>query len=141
MDLGISGKMAIVSASSRGLGRGCAMALAEAGCDVVVNGRDADAVHATAGEIAGRFGVKATPVVADVGTPEGQAALLAACPEPDILVNNNGGPPNRHFSELDREKMLAGIVQNMVTPIELIQRVVGPMGASGFGRIVNITSS
>ncbi len=79
-------------------------------------------------------------MVADVGTPEGQAALLAACPEPDILVNNNAGPPFRDFRELDRQKMIDGVIANMIVPIELIQKVIDPMVARGFGRIVNITS-
>jgi 3-oxoacyl-[acyl-carrier protein] reductase len=81
-----------------------------------------------------------TPVVADVSTPEGQAALLRACPAPDILINNNAGPPVRNFHELDRKAMLDGVTSNMVTPIELIQKVIDSMTAHGFGRIVNITS-
>jgi 3-oxoacyl-[acyl-carrier protein] reductase len=141
MDLGLSGRRAIVCASSRGLGRGCALALAEAGCNLVINGRDAATLAATAEEIASRFAVKVTPVAADVGTHEGQDALLAACPEPDILVNNNAGPPRRDFRELDRQKILDGVVRNMVTPLELILRVVDGMSARRFGRIVNITSS
>ena len=140
MDLGIAGRQAIVCASSRGLGRGCAFALAEAGCDVVVNGRDGDSLQATADEIAGRHEVKVTAVAGDVGLPDVQAALLAACPKPDILVNNNGGPPRRGFRELDRDKMIAGVIANMVTPIELITAVVDGMAERGFGRIVNITS-
>jgi 3-oxoacyl-[acyl-carrier protein] reductase len=141
MDLGLSGRRAIVCASSRGLGRGCALALAEAGVDLVLNGRDAATLAATAEEIAGRFGVKVTPVAADVGTPQGQEALHAACPEPDILVNNNAGPPRRDFRELDRAKILDGVIRNMVTPLEMILRVVGGMETRRFGRIVNITSS
>jgi 3-oxoacyl-[acyl-carrier protein] reductase len=140
MDLGIAGRTAIVCASSRGLGRACATALAEAGCHVVVNGRDAGVVKATADEIAARTGVKVTPVAADVGTPEGQAALFAAAPEPDILVNNNAGPPPRDFRELTREQMLEGVTANMVIAIELVQKAIGPMTARKFGRIVNITS-
>ncbi|MCV0398122.1 MAG: SDR family oxidoreductase [Rhizobiaceae bacterium] len=140
MDLGLTGREAIVCASSRGLGRGCAMALAEAGCDIVVNGRDADRLAETAAEIRKRHGVKVKEVVADVSTREGQDALLAACPNPDILVNNNGGPPLRDFRQLDRQAMIDGVVQNMVTPIELIQRVVDGMAQRRFGRIVNITS-
>jgi len=85
-------------------------------------------------------GADVTPVAADVSTAEGQAALLAACPAPDILINNNGGPPYRDFRELDRGAMLAGVTMNMVTPIELIQKVIEAMAARGFGRIVNITS-
>lgn len=140
MDLGISGKRAIVCASSRGLGRGCAMALAAAGCDLVINGRDQAVLKATAEEIADLHGVKVTPVAADVSSADGQRALLAACPDPDILVNNNGGPPLRDFRELSRAQILEGVTQNMVTPLELIQAVIDPMCQRGFGRIVNITS-
>ena len=141
MDLGIAGRKAIVCASSRGLGKACALSLARAGVELVVNGRDPDVLAATAGEIAAATGVKVTPVAADVSTPAGQAALLAACPEPDILVNNNGGPPLRDFRRLDRAAIVEGVVQNMVTPIELIQKVLDAMVARRFGRIVNITSS
>jgi len=105
MDLGIRGRKAIVCASSQGLGRGCALALAEAGVALVINGRNQRLVEATAADIRSRASVNVTPVVADVTTAEGQAALLAACPEPDILVNNNGGPPFRNFRELDRQAL------------------------------------
>jgi 3-oxoacyl-[acyl-carrier protein] reductase len=140
MDLGIRGRRAIVCASSRGLGRGTAFALAAEGCDLVINGRDRIALEATASEIAGRHKVKVEAVAADVSTREGQKALLAACPSPDILVNNNGGPPRRDFRDLDRDQIIAGVIQNMVTPIELIQAVIGAMSERRFGRIVNITS-
>src|SRR5437588_10132752 len=140
MDLGIAGRKAIVCASSRGLGRACAHRLGEAGCDVVVNGRDQAKTEGTADDIAKTTGAKVTPVVADVSTPAGQAALFAAMPEPDILVNNNAGPPFRDFRELDREKMIQGVIANMVVAIELIQKVIDPMSARKFGRIVNITS-
>ncbi len=140
MDLGIRGRKAIVCASSKGLGRGCAMALAEAGCDIVVNGRNTEVLARTAAEIRERFGVTVTEIAGDVSQPSVQKTLLAACPEPDILVNNNAGPPFRDFRELDREKILAGVTQNMVTPIELVKAVVDGMAARGFGRIVNITS-
>jgi 3-oxoacyl-[acyl-carrier protein] reductase len=141
MNLGIAGRKAIVCASSRGLGKGCAMALAEAGCEVVVNGRDAKRTEATAAEIAGATGARVIPVAADVGTPEGQAALFAACPSPDILVNNNAGPPFRDFRELNRQQMIDGVIANMIVAIELIQKAIGPMTERKFGRIVNITSS
>jgi 3-oxoacyl-[acyl-carrier protein] reductase len=140
MNLGIAGKKAIVCASSKGLGFGCAMALAEAKADVVINGRDEKVLNEAASRIAKATGVKVTPVAADLATPEGQKALLAACPEPDILVNNNGGPPHRDFRELDRQKILDGVIANMVVGIELIQKVIDPMVAKKFGRIVNITS-
>ncbi len=141
MDLGIAGRKAIICASSRGLGRGCATALAEAGADIVINGRDQATLEATAQEIRDLTGANVTAVAADVGTAEGQEALFAACPQPDILVNNNGGPPFKDFRELDRDAMLAGVTQNMVTPIELIQHVIDPMIERKFGRIVNITSA
>ncbi len=140
MDLGLKGKKAIVCASSRGLGRGCAMALAEAGVALTINGRDQGKLDATAEEIARATGVEVTPVAADVSTREGQDKLLAACPQPDILVNNNGGPPFRDFREVNREALLEGVVMNMATPIELIQRTIDGMIERRFGRIVNITS-
>ncbi|MGO4561532.1 SDR family oxidoreductase [Rhizobiales bacterium 3FA27D7] len=140
MDLGIRGKKAIVCASSKGLGRGCAVALAEAGCDLVLNGRDAALLARTAADIRQRFGVDVIEVPGDISKADVQKALLAACPEPDILVNNNGGPPYRDFRELDREKILEGVTNNMVTPIELVKAVIDGMAARGFGRIVNITS-
>lgn len=140
MDLGIAGRKAIVCASSRGLGRACALKLAEAGCEVVINGRDRALLEATADAIRKATGAKITPVVADVASPEGQGALFAACPEPDILVNNNAGPPFRDFRELTRARMLEGVIANMVAPIEMIQKAIDPMVAKKFGRIVNITS-
>jgi 3-oxoacyl-[acyl-carrier protein] reductase len=140
MDLGIRGRTAIVCASSQGLGKACARALAEAGVSLVINGRNPTLLDQAAEEIRQATGAEVTPVVADVSTVEGQAALLAACPAPDILINNNGGPPFRDFRELDRQAMLTGVTMNMVTPIELIQKVIDAMAARGFGRIVNITS-
>ncbi len=140
MDLGIRGKKAIVCASSRGLGKGCAMALAEAGCDLVVNGRNAGILAETAAELRERFGVSVTEIAGDVADPAIQKQILAACPEPDILINNNGGPPFRPFADLDRARILEGVTNNMVAPLELIQAVIDGMAARGFGRIVNITS-
>ncbi|HVZ54048.1 MAG TPA: SDR family oxidoreductase [Pseudolabrys sp.] len=140
MNLGIAGRKAIVCASSRGLGKACARALAEAGCEVVINGRDAKKLEATAAELASLAGTKVIPVAADLATPEGQAALLAACPQPDILVNNNAGPPPRDFRELTRQQIIDGVIANMVVAIELIQKVIDPMKENKFGRIVNITS-
>lgn len=140
MDLGLKGRTAIVCASSRGLGKACALALAREGVAVIINGRDENVLEATREEIARVAGATVTAVAADVSTRQGQDALLAACPEPDILVNNNGGPPAKDFREIDRDAMLAGVIQNMVTPIELIQRVVPIMQKKKFGRIVNITS-
>ena len=141
MDLGIAGRKAIVCASSRGLGRGCALALAQAGCELVINGRDAKVLEGTASELRKLTGAKITTVQADVATADGQKTLLAACSEPDILVNNNAGPSFRDFRELTREQMLGGVIANMVVAIELIQKVIGPMISRKFGRIVNITSA
>lgn len=140
MDLGIAGRKAIVCGSSRGLGRACAEALMQEGVDVVLNGRDADALTALAEELSGETGAKAHAVAADLNTAEGRERLLAACPDPDILINNNGGPPFKDFRELDRAAMEQGVSMNMLTPIELIQRVIDGMAERGFGRIVNITS-
>jgi 3-oxoacyl-[acyl-carrier protein] reductase len=140
MDLGIAGRKAIVCASSRGLGRACAHALAQAGCEVVINGRDAKALETTAAELHQATGAKVIAVQADVATPEGQTALLAACPQPDILVNNNAGPPFRDFRQLTRAQMIDGVIANMVVAIELTQKVIDSMSARKFGRIVNITS-
>lgn len=139
MDLGISGRKAIVCAASRGLGRGCAEALADAGVDLVINGVNAERLEQAAEALRAK-GVAVTAVAGDVSDPATQEALLAACPAPDILVNNNGGPPLKDFRQLDREAILAGVTGNMVTPIEMIQRVIDGMADRGFGRIVNITS-
>ncbi len=139
MDLGIAGRKAIVCASSRGLGLGCAKALAMAGCEVVINGRNQEHLAAAAAELK-TTGAKVIPVLGDVASPDGQKALFAACSEPDILVNNNAGPPFRDFRELDRQKMLDGVVANMVVAVELIQKAIDSMIAKKFGRIVNITS-
>ncbi len=140
MDLGIAGRKAIVCASSKGLGRACAEALAAAGCHVVINGRDAQTLAATAEAIRAAGGV-VTTVAADVSTPEGQQRLVAACPDADILVNNNAGPPPASYTTLDRDKILRGVTQNMVAPIELVQALAPGMAERGFGRIVNITSA
>lgn len=140
MDLGLNGKSAIVCASSRGLGRGCATALAEAGCRLTLNGRDEAVLARTAQELRDRFGVEVQEVAGDVSEPAVQERLLAACPDPDILVNNNGGPPRRDFRELDREAILKGVTQNLVTPFELLKAVIDGMASRGFGRVVNITS-
>jgi 3-oxoacyl-[acyl-carrier protein] reductase len=140
MDLGIAGRKAIVCASSRGLGRACAERLAEAGCEVVVNGLDPKRLEDTANAIRKKTGAKVHAVAANVATAEGQAALFAACPEPDILVANNAGPPFRDFRDLDRQKMIDGVIGNMVVPVELLQKAIDPMIKKRWGRIVNITS-
>src|SRR5258707_7044076 len=139
MDLGIAGRKAIVCASSRGLGRACAQALAAAGCEVVINGRDEESLNATAAAMHRDTGAKVIPVRADVATPEGQAALFAACPEPDILINNNAGPPLRDFRELTRQQIIDGVIANMAVGNEVVQKDAGPKKGGRFGRIVNNT--
>src|SRR5262249_5983716 len=140
MELGIAGRKAIVCASSKGLGRACARSLAEAGCEVVVNGRNRDLVEAAAADIRQVTGARVIAVAADVASAEGQKALFAACPEPDIVVNNNAGPPFRDFRELTRPQIIDGVIANMVVAIEITQKAIEPMVKRNFGRIVNITS-
>ncbi len=140
MDYGIRGKTAIVCAASQGLGKGCAMALAREGVDLVINARGADALSATADEIRQATGARVTAVAADITSPDGRAQVLAACPAPDILVNNAGGPPIGDFRDWDEAAWQAAVNANMITPIMLIRAVVDGMIARRFGRIVNITS-
>src|ERR1700678_4662215 len=141
MDLGIAGRGAIVCASSKGLGRACAMELARAGCRVVVNGRDAIRLEATAAEIHAATGAEVIAVAGDLGDARVREVLLEACAAPDILVNNNGGPPRAEFEKITREQILNVIEANMLTPIALIQRVAPGMAERRFGRIINITSA
>ncbi len=140
MDLGIAGRKAIVCAASKGLGRGCAIALAREGVDLVINARGEPALEATAQEIRDATGVSVTAVAGDIATDEGRAAVLAACPAPDILVNNAGGPPPGDFRDWGRDEWFAAVDANMLTPILLIKAVVDGMIDRQFGRIVNITS-
>jgi len=141
MDLGLSGKRAIVCAASRGLGRGCAEALAAEGVDLVINARGSEALEATAGEIRRRHGVAVEAVPADITTAGGRAEVLSRCTEPDILVNNAGGPPPGDFRDWERDDWIAAVDANMLAPIELIKASVDGMIERRFGRIVNITSS
>jgi len=140
MDMGIKGKTALVCAASKGLGKGCAQALAAEGVDLVITARGKEALEATAADIRKRYGVKVTAVAGDITTPEGRAAALAACASPDILVNNAGGPPPGDFRDWSREDWLKALDANMLTPIELIKATVDGMISRKFGRIVNITS-
>jgi 3-oxoacyl-[acyl-carrier protein] reductase len=140
MDLGIRGKSALVCASSKGLGRGCAFALAREGVAVTLVARGAEALEKTAAEIRAATGATVLTVAADIVTPAGRAAALAACPQPDILVNNAGGPPPGDFRNWTRDDWLAALDANMLAPIELIKVTVDHMITRKFGRIVNITS-
>ncbi|WEK42253.1 MAG: SDR family oxidoreductase [Candidatus Sphingomonas colombiensis] len=141
MDLGLNGKTAIVCASSHGLGRACATELARAGCTLVLNGRDADALDATARAIRDETGVNVEAIAGDIADAGVQHALISAAPTVDILINNNGGPPLRDFRQLDSAAIHAGLDANMVTPIRMVQQVVDGMVERGFGRIVCITSA
>jgi 3-oxoacyl-[acyl-carrier protein] reductase len=141
MDTGIAGKRAIVCAASRGLGRGCAMALAREGVLVTITARDAAALERTANEIRTETGTEVRIAPGDITTEDGRQAALAACPDPDILVNNAGGPPAGDFRTWERDDWIRALDANMLTPIFLIRAVVDGMIARKFGRIVNITSS
>ncbi|CUJ22436.1 SDR family oxidoreductase [Cognatishimia activa] len=140
MDLGIAGKKALVCASSKGLGLGCAEALAEAGVDLVMNARGADALEAAAADIRARFGVSIDTVVADVTTEQGQADVLAASKGIDILVTNAGGPPPGMWTDWDRDDFIKALDANMLTPIALMKELIPGMMEKGWGRVVNITS-
>lgn len=139
MDLGIRGKKGIVCAASKGLGRGCAEALAEAGVDLVICARGAEALEATAADLR-RSGVKVQAVQADITTDQGRAAVLAAAGDVDILVTNAGGPPPGLWSDWSREDFIRALDANMLTPIALMQAILPGMMARGWGRVVNITS-
>jgi 3-oxoacyl-[acyl-carrier protein] reductase len=141
MNLGLEGRKAIVCASSRGLGKACALALVREGAAVVVNGRDAGKLEATAAAIRSETGAPVIAVAADLCSDEGRAKLVAACPEPDILITNNGGPMPGRFEDWDRQAWLAALEQNLLAPVLLIRAVIGGMRARRFGRIVNITSA
>lgn len=141
MDLGIRGKRALVCAASKGLGHGCALALAEEGVDLTLVARTRATLDAAADAIRAATGVRVTPIAADITTEAGRAAALAACPDPDILVTNAGGPAPGDFRQWTRDDWIAALDGNMLTPIALIKATVDRMIARRFGRIVNITSS
>jgi 3-oxoacyl-[acyl-carrier protein] reductase len=140
MDLQLDGKRAIVCASSKGLGKACAKALAKEGVQVWINGRNFDSLNKAADEINAVDGCNAIPIVADVTTPAGRDALFEACPQPDILVNNAGGPPPGDFRDWDQSDWFNAINANMYSAIDMIKRSLDGMIERRFGRIVNITS-
>jgi 3-oxoacyl-[acyl-carrier protein] reductase len=142
MDLGIAGRWALVCAASKGLGKGCATALASEGVNIVITARGVDALEATGRELrAAHAGIEVRCVAGDITTPAGRAAALEACPQVDILVNNAGGPPPGDFRDWTHEAWLAALEANMLTPIELMKATVDAMAGRGFGRVVNITSA
>lgn len=141
MDLGIRGKRGLVCAASKGLGRGCAEALAEAGVDLVVNSRTEAEIARTAEEIAAKYGVSVTPVAADITTEEGRARVLDRLGQADILVTNAGGPPPGDWRDWNRDDFIRAIDANMLSAIALMQALVPGMMERGWGRVVNITSA
>lgn len=140
MDLGIKGKTALVCASSKGLGLGCAEHLAAAGVNLVMNARGAEALEASAARLRAEYGVEITTIAADVATQDGQEAVIAAAGDVDILVNNAGGPPPGMWHDWDREDFIKALDANMLAPIALIKALVPGMMDRGWGRVVNITS-
>ena len=140
MDLGINGKRALVCASSKGLGKGCAENLAAAGVDLVMCARGAEALEATAEDIRSRFGVEVVTIATDITTEQGQQDVLQAAGDIDILVTNAGGPPPGMWSDWTRDDFIKALDANMITPISLIKAVLPSMMDKGWGRIVNITS-
>lgn len=140
MDLGLKGKKAIVCASSKGLGRGCAEALAAAGVDLVMNARTASTLEETAEAIRAQYGVNVQTVACDITTEDGRAEVLAALPDPDILVNNAGGPPPGMWSDWEISDFEKALHANMLTPIMLMKHSLPHMIDRGWGRVVNITS-
>ncbi len=140
MDFGLKGRKAIVCAASKGLGRGTAEALAGEGVDLVINARTADTLNTTAQEIEAKYGVTVTAIAGDITSEAGRAAVLEACPEPDILINNAGGPPPGDFKDFGLDDWRRAVEGNMITPIALIHATVYGMMDREFGRIINITS-
>jgi len=140
MDLKIAGRKAIICASSKGLGKACAQALAAEGVDVWISARTSGPLQAAADEINAAGGGRATAVVADVTTENGRAALFDACPAPDILVNNAGGPAPGDFRNWDQKDWFDAINNNMYSAIDMIKRCLDGMIERRFGRIINITS-
>jgi len=140
MDLGIAGRWAIVCASSKGLGRGCAEALANAGVNLVINGRRGDVLAQTAEQLRRQYKVEIVEVAADVVTPEGRTQLVESCPQTDILVTNAGGPPPGMWHDWDREDFISALDANMLAPVAMMQMVLPGMMDRGWGRVVNITS-
>jgi len=141
MDLGIRDRHAIVCASSKGIGKACALSLAQEGVHVTLNARNREPLEAAAADIRAATGVRVATVLGDIGAESTRAALFAACPAPDILVNNNGGPPPGRFRDWDRDAWIAACDANMLTPLLLIRVVIDGMIERRFGRIVNITSA
>jgi 3-oxoacyl-[acyl-carrier protein] reductase len=140
VDLGIRGRKALLVGASRGLGKACALALAHEGVDVTIVARKRDTLERTAAEVRDATGVTVTPVAGDITTPQGRSAALAACPAPDILLNNADGPLPGDFRTWTREDWIAALDSMMLSHIEMMRLTVDGMMQRGFGRILNIVS-
>jgi 3-oxoacyl-[acyl-carrier protein] reductase len=140
LDLGIRGRTALVCGASRGLGKACALALGREGVDLTIVARTRDALEGAGAEIAKATGVKVVPVAADLTTAAGRVAAVAACPQPDILINNSQGPLPGDFHDWSRDDWIAALDDMMLGPIEMIRLTVDGMTTRGFGRILNIVS-
>src|ERR1700735_5718783 len=136
MDLGIEGRRALICASSRGLGFACAEALAREGVEVFINGRDPERLNGATAKLRAA-NARVTPVLADVTSEQGRIALLAACPQPDILINNNGGPEPRDFFQIEENDWLEAGRANMIAPLLMIRAALPGMRAGGVRRVVN----
>ena len=141
MDLGITGRRAIVAASSAGLGFACAQSLAREGVHLVINGRDEQRLDDAAARLRAHASVTVDTVTGDIADAATRAALLRVCPEPDIVVTNNGGPPPGQFRQWQRDEWIAAVDANMLAPLLLVRDALDGMVARRFGRIVNITSA
>jgi len=141
MDLGLEGRKALVCASSQGLGYACAFALSREGAIVTLNGRDGEKLETARAKLAAATGREVRAVVADMNSPEGRAAMLAAAGDCDILVNNNSGPPPGHFQNWEEADWIGAVNANMVPALMLIRGVLPGMRERKFGRIINITSA
>lgn len=141
MDLGIKGRKALICASSQGLGYACAVALAEEGCEIFINGRDEGKLQTAVRTLREATGARVTGVPADINTEAGRAALIGACPEPDILVNNNAGPPPGQLAEWDHAAWMGALESNLLAAALILRAVLPGMRERRFGRVVNITSA
>lgn len=141
MDFGITGKRALICASSAGLGKACAVSLSSEGAEVWINGRDSARLEAAAAEIEALTGQRPHTVLADIDTSTGRDAVVAACPRPDILVCNSGGPRPGRLQDWTETAWSEAVAAKMISPILLIQSLIGGMRERGFGRVVVITSA
>lgn len=140
MDLEIAGKVALVCGASKGLGFACAQALAREKARPVLVGRDSARLRQAADKLRDECSFAIPIIVADLTRHEGVQTALMACPEPDILVTNCGGPPSRNYTDLTTEDWMHSLAGHFLAPMEFMRSIVPVMSRKGFGRVVNITS-